>query len=1062
MKQQKSIRKLVVLLFVGLFTVTAMWSHPEANASDVAWRATGGETRAGGDKSLNRHSQALAATLLSDSQDYVPLAPLDVPENITTNRAFDVALGGGYVFLTNLVGEFCSPPGRVQSVNLTTRIQSILDTSCDISPANVVADDTYVYYAEWTSDTIQRIPVGGGTPSTVASATGLIYHRALALDDTHVYFGDNLGIKRVPKAGGAVETLATTEWSEKLAVDDSFLYWTEDDPLGEEAIRRIPQAGGSVQTILSGANVDAPGAIVVDDTYVYWTERSNSRVARVAKGGGTPSTLVAAQGSYVGGAIAVDDTHVYWTDTTGSSDGRVRRVPKAGGAIDDLALGLLGPGAVNLSASHVYWSDYGGVWRLPLGAGGVAVDLTIDALEITQAVQNLANDIPLVEDKTTYVRVYPAVDIADTPGVRAVLHGSRGGVSLSGSPLYPVEPTVYVRTTGSNRSLLSNSFNFWIPPDWRSGTVTFRAEINPGDVIPETDADNNGFSLTRTFNHKDPLCVDMVRVRTAPTTASIYDSGFWDIVEWLEAAYPVPNVRIYRGGTIEELQVCWAGPFPYPCGGPYEIPDDADKVLVHLWTYNLFTDDPSECNDQAYYYGMVHPSETEWYGKGYLPGDEALGVMNVDPNALGASWPDWFLPAGGSILAHELGHNFGRRHVDCPEGGPAGTDGGYPYGCDIGPDDPSAYYGFDVLDVAVIPPTTAGDLMSYSHWIPKPHWVSDYTYRALYNQLPSRALAASSALAQRVVQSDEVLAVTGLVTPTENTASLNATYRLTQGTVSANKLGRLAARIQTSAAASYTLRLVAANDTILAEQAFDLPDSGDPVGDARSFNMLIPYDLDTAAIVLVQDNTELARRTVSASPPTVEVTSPNGGENFTDTMTITWEASDPDDDTLLFTVQYSPDDGTTWQTLVASYYTQTLTLNDLAIPGSDAALIQVIATDGVNTTIDASDASFQVAEHPPDVHISRPTDRAIFYTGVQVILTGSAFDTEDGMLEGAALQWSVDGAPQGTGSELALSDLEPGKHLITLEATDSGNNTATDNVDILVGDERVYLPIILR
>jgi hypothetical protein len=994
--------------------------------------------------------------------------PMALPENLTTDPyPFDVALGAGSVFWTKMLGEFCSPPGSVKAVDLTTRVQSTLVSACDIQPANVVADDNHVYYAEWASDTVMRLPVGGGVPSTVAPATGLRFHRALVLDDTYVYFGDDVGIKQVPKDGGTVVTLAPGYDSTKLAVDDSYVYWTEWTLVGDDAIRRVPKVGGAVQTIVSGGTLADPWGIAVDDSYVYWTEQDSGKARRVAKTGGTILDLVPTQTDYEAGSIAVNDTHVYWTDTTSAEDGRLRRVPKAGGDVDDLALGLFGPKGVNLSASHVYWGTYYGVWRLPLEAGGVAVDLTISALEITQGIQNLANDVPLVQDKTTFVRAYPAVDIADTPNVTAVLHGSLGGTPLPGSPLSAVDPTMYLRMSGYDRSDLDDSFNFWLPPSWRSGTVTLRAEINPDGTIPESDIDNNSYSLTRTFNHKDPLCVDMVRVRTSPTTASIHDYGFWDIVDFLKAIYPVPDVWIYKGGKVEEVQLCWAAFIPYPCGGPFELPDDGSKVLTALWFYNLFTDDPSECNNDAHYYGMVHPSEVDWRGQGYLPGDEAWGVMHVDPGVLGGTAPSWYIPAGGHILAHELGHNRNRRHVDCPIGGPDNTDGSYPYNtCNLGPDNPAGYYGFHIYDQSVIPPTSAADLMTYSHWDNKPQWISDYTYRALFYHLPSAAESNSpepSPLAQELASSAEVLAVSGIVTPTESTATLEPAYRMLGGLVKSEKLARLASRIQLNSAASYSLQLLDSGDLVLYSLAFDLPEPGDPAGDARPFNLVVPFVPNTAAIVLAEDGTELARRTVSASPPVVEVQSPNGGESIAGSMTITWLADDPDEDSMLFTVQYSPDAGTTWQPLATNYASSTLVLDDLGgIPGSHSALVRVIATDGVNTGTDTSDGTFAVEMQPPEVHISLPVDGSVYPTGTQIILMGGAFDAEDGMLGDAALEWFLDGTSLGTGKEQSVSGLEPGQYLITLVATDSNNDTAEARATLLVRFHRIYVPLIVK
>ncbi len=62
-----------------------------------------------------------------------------------------------------------------------------------------------------------------------------------------------------------------------------------------------------------------------------------------------------------------------------------------------------------------------------------------EGFEVTQAIQNLANDIALVAKKTTYVRAY-ATQIAgpSTPNVEVRLLGTVGGLALPGSPLKPV------------------------------------------------------------------------------------------------------------------------------------------------------------------------------------------------------------------------------------------------------------------------------------------------------------------------------------------------------------------------------------------------------------------------------------------------------------------------------------------------------------------------------------------------------------------------------------------------------------------------------------------------
>ncbi len=312
-------------------------------------------------------STAAGARLASSS--LIPSATLETPENLSTDGyPFDVAVGGSYVVWTKLLGEFCFPPGSIKSLHLTTRVQSSLASDCDISLANVAADYTHAYYVDWLSDTVKRIPLGGGTPSTIATASGLVYHRALALDNTYVYFGDEVGVKRVPKEGGTVVTLAPGYDSYELAVDDGYVYWTDWSLIADDAIRRVPKAGGAVQTIVLGGTLANPHGIAVDGSYVYWTEEESGKVRRVSKKGGTILDLVPIQLSYRAYSIDVDHEDVYWIDsTTTPGTGRLRRVPKGGGTVENLLVGLSAARGVSISANYVYWGDSGGVWRLQVG-----------------------------------------------------------------------------------------------------------------------------------------------------------------------------------------------------------------------------------------------------------------------------------------------------------------------------------------------------------------------------------------------------------------------------------------------------------------------------------------------------------------------------------------------------------------------------------------------------------------------------------------------------------------------------------------------------------------------
>jgi hypothetical protein len=65
-------------------------------------------------------------------------------------------------------------------------------------------------------------------------------------------------------------------------------------------------------------------------------------------------------------------------------------------------------------------------------------------------------------------------------------------------------------------------------------------------------------------------------------------------------------------------------------------------------------------------------------------------------------------------------------------------------------------------------------------------------------------------------------------------------------------------------------------------------------------------------------------------------------------------------------------------------------------------------------------------------------------------------------MEGDALAWSSNRDGElGSGTQIVATDLSLGWHEITVTATDSDNNTATDSIQIHFGHE-VYLPLVLR
>ncbi len=110
----------------------------------------------------------------------------------------------------------------------------------------------------------------------------------------------------------------------------------------------------------------------------------------------------------------------------------------------------------------------------------------------------------------------------------------------------------------------------------------------------------------------------------------------------------------------------------------------------------------------------------------------------------------------------------------------------------------------------------------------------------------------------------------------------------------------------------------------------------------------------------------------------------------------------------------------------------------------------MVATDGVNTGQDDSDAPFTIERKRPEAAITSPAGALTVTAGTVLLFHGNASDAEDGPLPDGSLAWSspIDG-PLGTGPEVVAS-LSPGVHAVTFTARDSDGQTGSATVAVTV------------
>jgi hypothetical protein len=646
-------------------------------------------------------------------------------------------------------------------------------------------------------------------------------------------------------------------------------------------------------------------------------------------------------------------------------------------------------------------------------------DMSLTALEVTQAIQDLNNSVELVAGKRTYVRVHATTPV-NINDVFATLSGRRGFVTLTPT-LNPGNPGADVNVrTNPDRSQINDSFWFELPSSWTtSGSLTLTARLDPNGAKFDPNTSNNVLSRTVNFQTTPPLRLRIVNVQYNSGGNTYLESNFHlnALESWLRRAYPINSLQVTRTTMA------------YPHNG---LPN-VDTLHVYLAIAKIFRILFSGEDVRVVYYGVVDDGGGFMRGKAAgIPGTIAAGPSGTDNWGwdFDGSYNDWY---GG----HEIGHTRGRSHANfCGAGG----GGAYPYTSGrISPalTGNTAIYGFDITTRAIYGPDWK-DVMTYC----SNQWVSDFTYEGIRSYLVGSGLQLLSA---ESVTADEFLTVMGLADLEFNTATLESVYQVSQ-----------TATVPLPEPGDWTIALLDAGDNDLATYSFqpdELTDAEESPGTPAVIAEVVPWAPGAVKVEIRYGDEVVDSSSASANAPVVSLTSPTDGSVLPEgPFTVTWDGSDVDGDPLAYSLLYSNDGGTSWETLLTGLSAEEAELDTAQLPGG-SGMLRVLATDGFLSAMDTSGA-FTVPLHAPDASIILPNPDQVFFPTQQVTLQGTAYDLEDGSLEDPAFEWSssLDGV-LGTGATFNTTELTTGAHVITLTVTDSDGMSASVERSITIADE---------
>ncbi|HET6764854.1 MAG TPA: hypothetical protein VFH27_14315, partial [Longimicrobiaceae bacterium] len=345
--------------------------------------------------------------------------------------------------------------------------------------------------------------------------------------------------------------------------------------------------------------------------------------------------------------------------------------------------------------------------------GPAGLDLVVDGMNINQGAQDYDGSIPLVKDRGAYLRVFVRGTVANTASasvrVRYFVNGALTRTDTLESSLTPGFPLAVQEGTSQG------AWTIPLPASIVQPGLSIQADVDPEGALKEADEANNLLPAAGpravTVYTVPTLQVRFVPVHHAGTalTGRITAINMPDYIGKTRKIYPFSTVEsdlhaVYNTSTPP----VWAAGFFWE-GLLEEI--DALRTAE---------------GSQRDYVGVVQPT--------YTGGVAGLGYIG---------WPAalvWDLFEVSDVTAHELGHNFNRRHTPC--GGPGGVDPAYPY-----PDGDIGVFGVDVENGVLHSPDET-DIMGYCD----SQWISDYTYRNVLefmkNGPPQSSLFASGATAR--------------------------------------------------------------------------------------------------------------------------------------------------------------------------------------------------------------------------------------------------------------------------------------------------------------------------
>ena len=724
------------------------------------------------------------------------------------------------------------------------------------------------------------------------------------------------------------------------------------------------------------------------------------------------------------------------------------------------------------------------------------VDIVPWALEVTQAVRGpldvqapgsmVDDDFDHVAGKKTVVRGY-GLHRFDTDDIRvaagtisadAVLHATRGGVTLPLSPLHPSSPSVPLKVLepGTEAEALLRpstalTWNFELPIGWTRGApIELRLEVNPEtsplhlDEVDGAGGTSNTIGRRVSFRQVGRVGISALNVElfwrcTPEMTTADRGPCVGRMVE--ETVSSIDDASTFLE-TARDLWRMWPAPgsFPdYMVIAPIALPHapDTDHVTIapsrRRTVWSLSWSDWRDayhdlCCDESVIPDIVRPPTTRdlfWLtnppwapfrfgGKAWM-GYRGAFISNSIPSTVG----------------QEAGHGYGLLHTSGAHGERLGGDAVLRFAGDHGqlgsPDRPE--WGFDTERGVVINPRAgeSGHVHDFMSYGPGNKWVSVGTWNHVIKSLANnrdyddsrgrvmgrRDRSSRSAAAPTAQESDAAASM-----DTAEERWLFDGVIADDGTVSMG-VPRLvdSGAVQLLLGSEVVVSLLDAAGTVIERVEVDsrmIHTHGGSGG--RSFQVLVPPS--PAARTLVVEVEDGQRTEVTGSASELALVS---AERRDRTLSVSWEGGVPGSDVVLEVRR----EGEGWWPLARTDQSSIdIDLSDMPFAGSDWQL-RAQTSNGVTVLSDQTEIEF--GQPAPKAAIASPAPGERVGAGMVDVaaMVGAIGDSE------AVYTWLVDGQAVNEGPVASVPMLM-GTRTLTLRV-DAGGSTSETAIEVMAVED---------